>query len=588
MMVCGFSAGAHLSLMYAYTKKDVSAIDPVCVFSRSGPAYLYNEEYMEESSQMPYVLSCICGQYFTEETRQYAFNALLDMSPAAHFTSTSVPTVVCHGMKDNIVPYKDSVILNQALDNAGVTHEYIVFPNSNHGLESDPDKSVLMQNAFERYVDTYLLDVQPTTVHHYVATVTPATCTTEGYTRYTCTDCGKYYLSDFVYPTHSNGEEVRENVVEATCTTSGSFEGVVYCTVCGQEVSRTPVIVNAKGHTAVTDQGYAATCTSAGLTDGSHCSVCNAVITAQTVIPATGHTVVVDEASAPTCTSTGLTQGSHCSVCNAVLTAQTVIPATGHTVVVDEAYAPTCTAVGKTQGSHCSVCGTVLTAQEDIAALGHTPLASVRENETASTCIVNGGYDDVVYCSVCGGEISREHTSFDLASHKAGAWETTVPATYTSTGTQVKRCTVCSATIATKTIPVLTPEYSVKDNTAMLIDGENMLLKNVPQGTDDLSDYLTLAGCTVETEDTTVGTGTVVTIKNFSGITIAELTAVVGGDLTGDGYVDAFDIAVEGEYINTFTAPEDDFYMCAADIFEDGYLDAIDLAYVIHTANFEG
>ena len=45
---------------------------------------------------------------------------------------------------------------------------------------------------------------------------------------------------------------------------------------------------------------------------------------------ANGHTPVVDPAVDPTCTETGLTQGSHCSVCKAVLTRQEVIPALDH------------------------------------------------------------------------------------------------------------------------------------------------------------------------------------------------------------------------------------------------------------------
>ena len=66
------------------------------------------------------------------------------------------------------------------------------------------------------------------------------------------------------------------------------------------------------------------TCTEKGQ-KGKICKKCGK-ITEKTDIPETGHIPVTDPAVAPTETSDGLTEGSHCGVCGAVLTAQEVIP----------------------------------------------------------------------------------------------------------------------------------------------------------------------------------------------------------------------------------------------------------------------
>ena len=86
----------------------------------------------------------------------------------------------------------------------------------------------------------------------------------------------------------------------------------------------------ATGHKVVVDQAKEATCTENGLTEGSHCSVCNEVIKKQEVIPSTGHKEVLDSAKEATCTNTGLTEGIHCSICNKIIKKQGIIPALGH------------------------------------------------------------------------------------------------------------------------------------------------------------------------------------------------------------------------------------------------------------------
>ncbi|MCQ2486074.1 MAG: leucine-rich repeat domain-containing protein, partial [Clostridia bacterium] len=65
---------------------------------------------------------------------------------------------------------------------------------------------------------------------------------------------------------------------------------------------------------------------------------------------------VTDASKAPTCTENGLTEGTHCSVCGAVLTAQEVITASGHIWGSWNVWQePSCTSTG-TRGRFCERC----------------------------------------------------------------------------------------------------------------------------------------------------------------------------------------------------------------------------------------
>ena len=246
---------------------------------------------------------------------------------------------------------------------------------------------------------------------------------------------------------HSPNSAVRENIVLVTCTTDGSYDEVVYCATCGEELSREHFTVPAQGHNwgewTETEAAVAATCTTAGKTavesrvcanDASHIEKRGGE-----AITALGHIEVIDEAVAVTCTTDGKTEGKHCSRCNAVLAPQETIDAlghdlsdwavtteavaatctesgktavetracsrcdysenrggatispTGHKVVTDPAVEETCTEKGKTEGKHCSVCGEVLVAQRDIEAKGHLWGAwSTTTREKAPTCTEAG------------------------------------------------------------------------------------------------------------------------------------------------------------------------------------------------------
>ena len=149
--------------------------------------------------------------------------------------------------------------------------------------------------------------------HSYTATVVAPTCTTDGYTLHKCSVCGTSYKDNTTKATgHSYGNSVVTK--QPTCTSEGT--AIKTCTKCNATVTEK---LPAKGHTAVTDKGYPATCTTAGKTDGSHCSVCNTVIKVQAVIYATGHKSsgwIVDKAA-----SIGVKGSKHkeCTVCKKVL-----------------------------------------------------------------------------------------------------------------------------------------------------------------------------------------------------------------------------------------------------------------------------
>ena len=333
-----------------------------------------------------------------------------------------------------------------------------------------------------------------------------ATCTITGTKTYTCTRCKKTRTETIAATGH---KAVKDAAVAATCETAGKAEGS-HCSVCGTVLkaqtttaalghswdngkvtkaatctaagtrtytctrckkTRTETIA-ATGHKAVKDVAVAATCETAGKTEGSHCSVCNTVIKAQTTTAALGHSWDGGKVTkAATCTTAG-TKTYTCTRCKKTRTE--TIAATGHKEVKDAAIAATCEKTGKTEGSHCSVCNTVIKAQTTVAALGHswdggkvtkaatcttagtktytctrckktrtetiaaTGHKAVKDAAVAATCETTGKTEGS-HCSVCGTVLKAQTTTAALG-HDYGEWKTIKAATYTEPGQAERVC----------------------------------------------------------------------------------------------------------------------------------------------------
>ncbi len=163
----GGSAGGHLALLYAYSRADSSAIPPAAVVSDCGPTdlsdeyYYYNEDLQKNNGLgdeefVAEVLGWACGYKHTYATRAEAKEALRFVSPLYYVNENTVPTVINHGMVDDIVPYRNAVDLDAKLTEYGIEHVLNPYPNSGHGLDADPENMAYAQELLQEYVVRYL------------------------------------------------------------------------------------------------------------------------------------------------------------------------------------------------------------------------------------------------------------------------------------------------------------------------------------------------------------------------------------------------------------------------------------------------
>lgn len=160
-MLVGYSAGAHLALLYAYSKKSTAPIKPAAVVSYSGPTDLSSKKFVEENAlsgadYMRNIMSRLTGETITASNFKSKKKALLKISPINYVSSSCVPTIVVQGAKDQIVYASDTRKLISSLKAKGVTHKYFELPNSGHQLKDDPDLFSQSDKAFSDYVKKYL------------------------------------------------------------------------------------------------------------------------------------------------------------------------------------------------------------------------------------------------------------------------------------------------------------------------------------------------------------------------------------------------------------------------------------------------
>ena len=213
-----------------------------------------------------------------------------------------------------------------------------------------------------------------------------------------------------------------------------------------------------------------------------------------------------------------------------------------------------------------------------VETISHTEGKAVVENNVAPDCVNTGSYDTVVYCTVCGDEVSRETTVVDALGHTEGKWVVTKEAEVGVAGEETLYCAVCGDVIDTREIPAMRAYFKAAEGSNIVVDKERGIIYGLEEFFYDLEDYVDYEGGEVEYEY--FGTGTVV---NFivDGEVYESYTVVIFGDLYGDGVVDLFDYSVLTAIINGDIEVEEGtpLYL-AADVNADSVVDGYDLSVI--------
>ena len=344
----------------------------------------------------------ICGDKYTEVIKAKGHNYSAEVTKKANCTDDEVITYTCANCGDKYTEvikakghnYSAEVTKKATCDTDGVKTftcadcgdvytEKLEALGHTYGI-SEVVKPTCDNDGYTKFTcsvcgDSYSKVINATG-HKYNDKIVSASCDKGGYTLHTCENCGDIYKDNFTSPL---GHDYTSQTVKPACETDG--EKTFTCTRCGDTYTE---VIKTKGH-VYKRTVVAADCETDGYTL-VECMECHDSFK-EGYVGAKGHTIVTDKAVAATCTTAGKTEGSHCSVCGKVIKAQTEIKAKGH--VAGDWITDKAAAVGVKGRKHrsCMVCGAVVESA-DIPALSPKSISSAPVSLSIATYSFDGKF----------------------------------------------------------------------------------------------------------------------------------------------------------------------------------------------------
>ena len=151
-------------MLYSYLRQEEAPVSPVAVCAYCPPVKCYASDFLlgisGEFEEWKYsVLSACCGEMLTKDNFSGSVQqaALKRISPIEYVTPQCVSTAVFYGAKDELIPVSHIEEFIGLLNENNVANEYLIYENSGHAMDKDPDTALEAKNIILRYAEICFL-----------------------------------------------------------------------------------------------------------------------------------------------------------------------------------------------------------------------------------------------------------------------------------------------------------------------------------------------------------------------------------------------------------------------------------------------
>lgn len=149
--ISGGSSGAHVSLMYAYTKNpQIKTIIEMC-----GPVDFTDVQTLQyvKAANLLEVLDKMSGNKVKWTPGDKIPEAYAKTSPVKFVNQ--IPTMIIHGDKDEVVPIQQAYILENALKAKGTEYKLVVVPGAGHLITKLPENEQIVFDNVAEWLKKY-------------------------------------------------------------------------------------------------------------------------------------------------------------------------------------------------------------------------------------------------------------------------------------------------------------------------------------------------------------------------------------------------------------------------------------------------